>query len=366
MSRDDKDGIDLRYVIAGLLCTLCVYLAFVSAVRLENSVSRFGYVADPDGTKQFLRELDKPNFKQAGAEAIANATGVDTFLYRSAVRAHKIRYGRDWVCATQGIGDCVSFAWMHGVWISQCCDWDTGRISEPPLMPCSESIYGGSRVEARNKTEGGGGWSDGSFGGAAARWVRDWGVVYRQPIGGHDLTIYSADRAKQWGNFGNGGKGDNAKGAGSLDTLAKQFPTKHVCLVSDYQSCLAAIESGFPVAVCSGVGFGSVRDADGFLERRGSWGHAMCLIATRHADGPGKRDGILCLNSWGPSWVSGPKWPLDQPEGSFWISKATISAMLSGEDSFAVGSVSGFGFRDLSHGDFLSPAPLPQRETDQK
>ena len=365
MSRDDKDGIDLRYVIAGLLCTLCVYLAFVSAVRLENSVSRFGYVADPDGTKRFLQELDKPNFQQAGAEAIAKAKGVDTFLYRSAVRAHKIRYGRDWVCAKQGIGDCVSFGWMHGLWISQCVDWDTGRISEPPLMPCSESIYGGSRVEARNKPEGGGGWSDGSYGGAAARWVRDWGVVYRQPIGGHDLTIYSADRAKQWGNFGNGGKGDK----GALDTIAKTYPAKHVALITDWESCCAAIESGFPVPVCSGVGFASTRMGppdQGFAERRGSWGHCMCLVATRHADGPGKRDGILCLNSWGPDWIDGPKWPDDQPEGSFWISKSTIEAMLSGEDSFCVGSVSGFGFRDLSHGDFLTPAPLPNSETYQK
>ena len=361
MSRDD-DGFDIRYLIAALLATVGLYVFLLSTAVLEESVSRFGYVADPDGTKKFLRELDKPNFQQAGADAIKQAKGVDTFLYRPAVRAHKIRYGRDWVCAKQGIGDCVSFGWMHGLWISQCVDWDTGRISEPPLMPCSESIYGGSRVEARNKPEGGGGWSDGSYGGAAARWVRDWGVVYRQPIGAHDLTIYSSDRAKQWGNFGNGGKGDK----GALDTIAKTYPAKHVALVTDWESCCAAIESGFPVPVCSGVGFGSVRDADGFLERRGSWGHCMCLIATRHADGPGKRDGILCLNSWGPSWVSGPKWPLDQVEGSFWISKATISAMLSGEDSFAVGSVSGFGFRDLSHGDFLSPAPLPHRETDQK
>lgn len=365
MSRDD-DGIDLRYVIAGLLCTLCVYLAFVSAVRLEDSVSRFGYIADPDGTRQFLRELDKPNFQQAGAEAIAKATGVDTFLYRAVYKAHLARYGTPFVVGSQGIGDCVSWGWSAGIYFSQCQDWDTGRISEPPLMPATESIYGGSRVEARNKPEGGGGWSDGSYGGAAARWVRDWGVVYRQPIGDHDLTIYSADRAKQFGYWGNGGKGDNARGAQSLDFICKAHPTKHVALVTDWESCCAAIESGFSVPVCSKVGFGSVRDADGFLERRGSWGHCMCLIATRHADGPGKRDGILCINSWGPSWVSGPKWPLDQPEGSFWISKATISAMLSGEDSFAVGSVSGFGFRDLSHGDFLEPAPLPNSETYQK
>ena len=78
----------------------------------------------------------------------------------------------------------------------------------------------------------------------------------------------------------------------------------------------------------------------------------MALISVRY-----DRPGLLCLNSWGPNWVSGPRWPDDMPEGAFWIDSKVIDGMLSGEDSFAVGGVDGFKWRDLHHGNWLSPAP---------
>ena len=95
----------------------------------------------------------------AGAEAIRQARGVNTFLYRPLYRAHQARYGKPFIVGSQGIGDCVSWGWAHGIWISQSVDWELGRLPEPPLAPATESLYGGSRVEARNKPEGGGGWS---------------------------------------------------------------------------------------------------------------------------------------------------------------------------------------------------------------
>ena len=76
----------------------------------------------------------------------------------------------------------------------------------------------------------------------------------------------------------------------------------------------------------------------------------MSFIAVRY----GSRPGLLCLNSWGPSWVRGPKWPEDMPEGSFWVDKDTVDAMLRGGDSFAVGSVAGFDWRDLDHGEWMN------------
>lgn len=313
---------------------------------------RFGYRPDPRATAAFLRELDKPFFAQAGAEVIREARGVDTFLYRSAMKAHLARYGKPWVVGKQAIGDCVSWAWgTHGVWIALCVDWETGKLAEPPAMVSSESVYGGSRVEARGRSAGG--YSDGSYGGAAAKWVRDWGVIFRLAYpaedGGHDLTEYSGSRAKQWGNFGNGGSGDEGK----FDAVARRHPCRHVALVRTFDEAAAAIESGYPVPVCSGYGFSSTRDSQGFCRRQGSWAHAMCFVAVRYGDRPG----LLCLNSWGPSWVSGPKWPDDQPDGSFWVDKETVNGMLAGEDSFAVGGVDGFRFRDLHNGNWLQPAP---------
>ncbi len=113
---------------------------------------RFGWRPDPAGVREFLAELPEPTFARAGAETVAKAQGVDTFLYRSAHKAHQALYGRPWVVERQGIGDCVSWGWAHGIFVAQCVDWETGRLANPPPFPSTEAIYGGSRVEARGKS----------------------------------------------------------------------------------------------------------------------------------------------------------------------------------------------------------------------
>jgi hypothetical protein len=323
--------------------------------------SDYGYQPDPEGVARFLRELPEPMFRQAGAETIAQAKGVDTFLYRAAYKAHAALYGRPWIVERQGIGDCVSWGWAHGVYVAQCVDWETGRLANPPPFPATEAIYGGSRVEARGKPGDGraavGGWSDGSYGAAAARWVRDWGVVYRDQVGGHDLRTYSPDRAKQWGAYGNGGQGDGGK----LDAIAKRHPATHVAMVKTFAEAAAAIEAGFPIPVCSLVGFESVRDQHGYAKASGQWAHCMAFVAVRYAKNGSPEDALLCLNSWGPRWISGPRWPSDMPEGAFWVRRATAERMLANQpDSFAVGSVAGFGWRDLSN-DVLALPPVEAR-----
>jgi hypothetical protein len=315
--------------------------------------SDYGYRPDPEGVAEFLRELPEPMFRQAGADTISHAKGVDTFLYRSAYNAHQALYGRPWVVERQGIGDCVSWGWAHGVWIAQCVDWETGRLANPPPFPATEAIYGGSRVEARGRPEGGGGWSDGSYGAAAARWVKGWGIVYREQFDRFDLSAYSADRAKQWGNWGCGGQGDG----GRLDAIAKRHPAAHVAMVKTFDEAAAAIEAGFPIPVCSLVGFESVRDQHAYARASGQWAHCMCFVAVRYAKNGSPDDALLCLNSWGPRWISGPKWPADMPDGAFWVRRATVDRMLGSQpDSFAVGSVQGFGWRDLSN-DVLAEPP---------
>jgi hypothetical protein len=133
-------------------------------------------------------------------------------------------------------------------------------------------------------------------------------------------------------------------------------------MVTDFDSAAAAIEAGFPVPVASMVGFASVTDEHGYAKASGTWAHQMCFIAVRYAknstpDNPTPADALLCLNSWGPRWLTyRGKFPKDQPDGSFWVDRATVNRMLSQKDSFAVGSVAGFGWRDLSN-DVLAPPP---------
>lgn len=321
---------------------------------LVNGQWQFGYTPDRSGTQRFLRSLPKPTLASAAPELLRD--GVDqrpVLLYRALDQAYAAHTGgQQWVVGKQGIGDCVSWGWGHGCDICLAVEWKLGQSSE--WRPAAtEAIYGGSRVEARGASRGG--YSDGSYGGAAAKFVHDWGVLFRQPYPelGFDLTTYSAQRAKSWGNFGCGGEGDKGKAA---DTLAKKHPVKSVALVRNFEEAAAAIAAGYPVPVCSGQGFASTRDKDGFSRASGSWSHCMCFIGVRF-----DRAGLLCLNSWGPNWISGPKWPADQPDGSFWVEKSTAEHMLRGQDSFAVSAYEGFPYRDLKHGDWVYTVPAGGR-----
>ncbi len=355
--RRDSESKYYRLALAGALLGLSVLVAVRAGVLLEGTIGfggRYGYTPNPAGTREFLEELERPRFAQAAPECMAKAAGVDTFLYRAADKAHRARYGTPFKVWRQSIGDCVSFGWALGIFFSQSVDWQNGQLEEPPMIPATESLYGGSRVEARNKPEGGGGWSDGSYGGAAARWCRDWGVVYREEIGGHDLRVYSGERAKQFGNWGNGGKGDGGK----LDAIAKRHPCKYVSLCQNWDEAAAAIEAGFAIPICSMQGFASTRSEGGWSAASGTWAHCLCLIGVRYQRNGSPRDGMLVANSWGESWISGPRWPEDMPEGCFWADRKTIERMLAGEDSFAVGSVAGWGWRELHHGEWLQPLPV--------
>ena len=95
--------------------------------------SRFGYRPDPDGTREFLRELDRPTFGDAAGEAMTEAKGVDTFLYRYVEKTHQKVYGEPWKCWDQGDhGSCVSFAFALGAYTGQSVDFVVGRRARPP------------------------------------------------------------------------------------------------------------------------------------------------------------------------------------------------------------------------------------------
>lgn len=303
----------------------------------------FGYAPNPKKTREFVASLPKPFLTQAGPD-LKSDNETPVFLYRSLYKAYKYKTGQDWEVGRQGIGDCVSWGFKHAVEIHSAVLWETGESSDWQEV-ASESIYGGSRVEAMGVSFGG--YSDGSYGAAAAKWLHDWGVVYRQNYEGLvDLRQYSASRAKAWGAYGNGGKGDGGK----LDAIAKQSPVRSVVLIRNFNEAASAISAGYPVAVCSGQGFSSSRDKDGFCRAQGSWAHCMVFIGVRFAPRPG----LLCLNSWGPDASNGPKFPDDQPDGSFWVEARVCDSMLRGEDSFSVSGFDGFPFRDLRNGDWVN------------
>jgi hypothetical protein len=333
--------------------------AFVQAAR------NYGYTPDPAGTKEFLAELDQPLFRNAGAEVIANAKGRDAYLYRIADKAHQAVYGTPYGPWDQGqIGTCVSFGWGMGSYVGQCVEWSTGELPAPPKIVATEPIYAGSRTAGRMPPVSFAGFSDGSFGAAAARWVSGQckdktvgGILFRQKYGDGelDLTTYSVPKSKQWGAYGC---------PRPLALEANKHLARAVALCETWEGLTAALESGYCVPVCSNIGFASGdRDADGFLRSAGSWGHCMVAISVKYAANSGKnqeppmrnpRDGVLIMNSWGPSWVKGGKHPADQPDGSFWITRADAEKILRQSDSFVIGGVGGFAYRDIHNGNWMA------------
>ena len=89
----------------------------------------------------------------------------------------------------------------------------------------------------------------------------------------------------------------------------------------------------------SNQGFTSNRDKDGFARPSGNWAHQMALIAMKDDSRPG----ALIQNSWGPSWIGGPKGEHDIPDGSFWCDAEVLERnILRAGDSWAHSSFDGF------------------------
>lgn len=357
MSRSEKwSASAVAFVVA--MAVLGVLVERAARRTVDAIDARFGYTPDPAGAKRFLQELGEDRyFSDAGKEAMQEAKGVDVFLYRQLNAAHMARYGKPFVVGRQLIGDCTSWGGMHAVAVADAVAFSLGKIQDPPLMPATEPLYGGARVEARGLPGDGknavGGWSDGATGYGVAKFLREYGVVYRQPYPTADLTEYSGERAKQYGAYGCGGQGD----AGRLDAEAKKHPLRHVTSVRSWQELAAALESGFPVTLASSQGFSSHLGPSGIAEASGVWQHQMCAIGIRHKKNGAPDDLCLILNSWGTRWQSGleNKTPNDQPDGSFWARRSVVEGML--EDAWAIGDTDGFPYRDLDHGKWLTPAP---------
>jgi hypothetical protein len=235
---------------------------------------------------------------------------------------------------TQTIGDCVSHGWSLGIDVLKAVQIQAGAQETFPGETATEITYAGSRVEIG---KGQCGNQDGSVGAWAAQFVTQYGTLIRGKYGSLDLTTYSGETAKRLG-------APNAGVPDPLEPQVREHPVKTTSLVRNYNEARDAIANGYPVPVCSMVGFegqgGSQtkRDQDGFAARKGKWGHCMLFAGV---DDAFKRPGLLCINSWGKTWITGPR-RHDQPEGSFWVDAETCDAMLREGDSFSISGYLGY------------------------
>lgn len=303
------------------------------AADLADRDHGFGWLRDQELIDKNLDAKQTLHFDTTPA-GMAVQGDEDVFLYR-AVRKVNNR-GPPWYPnINQGnVGSCVGAGSKHGTDIVQATAIAQGLQFE--WKPVSaEVIYSISRVDV------GGGRirGDGSVGRWACEALRTGAMAPMERIGQYDLTSYSAARARQWGSAGV---------PNEVKAVAKNHPVKGAALCKSAVDVKRALMQGYPVVVCSDVGFnnsnGSVgtRDKDGFIKPRGTWPHCMCFVAWRN----GGRTGALCLNSWGDTAHGGPVWPEDQPVAAFWVDEAVVQRMVSQGDSFALSDVQGFPARN--------------------
>lgn len=257
-------------------------------------------------------------------------------------------FGRPMPVLDQGsIGSCVGNGWAKAV--NYVLAIMAAQKIGPPIdgtveIP-AEVIYGGSRVNAN------GGRSplfgDGSNGSWAARFVTETGVCGRGVYGPDDVSKYDVAKCRELGRAGIRGE--------LLEACKKNKVS--AALVTSADEIKRGLLQGYIAPICSNVGFAgqSSRDKDGFLKARGMWPHCMCAIAYR-AD----KNAFLIDNSWGPNWVTGPKYPDDQPDGSFWITWEDMERIAKQGDSYLVSAVKGFPRKKLNPDDWTVKAtPRP-------
>jgi hypothetical protein len=295
-----------------------------------------GWVEDHREVDRVLGALPHPVFGITARPIQDSGKGKVMLLYQ----ANRKVFGRDF-CHMQTIGDCVAHGWGLLTDTLKCAQIVAGVRERFTGETATEVMYAGARIEVGRGAAGRG---DGAVGAWASQFASTYGTLVRGVYGSIDLTSYDGDRAKAWGAPGRGVPDE-------LEPTLREHPIRTVSLVQGYEEARDAIVNGYPVAVCSNQGFTMARDRDGFARPQGSWPHCMCFIGVDDASG---RPGLLCMNSWGPDWIDGPK-RHDQPDGSFWVDAEVATRMLRGQDSFAGSGYVGFPTQKLDH-DFLAAA----------
>jgi hypothetical protein len=266
-----------------------------------------------------------PTFAAAAPQLKGDGDGRVTLLYEAA----RTVMGRDLDPGPQKIGDCVSWGWGGSGDLVACVQAILGETEYSwEHRNATEAIYALSRVEVGGQR---GSYSDGSTGEWAAAAVSRYGTLSRKELGAYDPR-----RAKEWG----------ARGLpDELEPKAREHLIKTVTLVTTFEEACDAIANGYPIPICSNVGFqtgsgaATRRDQYGFSRSRGRWSHCMKFIAARQDSRPG----LLCMQSWGDDGsAEGPKGEFDIPNASWWVYPEDCNKILRQRDSYVVSNYIGY------------------------
>jgi hypothetical protein len=313
-----------------------------------------GAWSDPEAKAEFHQSI-RDNGGNPDGEAVAYASGLVgsgagklsiPFIY-----AYR-HWPNCWPCPGQTTGDCVSHAGKNSaiVLIGVECelakpDEHTGLVEGWPVVSAEAEAQGVVACENIYRARGHSGQ------GANCSTLQKYmtskgGILLRKnyPELGIDLTKYNASIGIP------GGQGVpeswNVEGSKHRIRTATDAP--------NHEACRDFVANGYPIWVCSGLGWSSQRDENGYSKRQGGWAHSWIVMGYDDRAETIQKYGFplfLYQHDWG-KWNKGGRRILgtniDIPEGSFWAD----ARLLDNCDCVAMSSVNGWPPQKLP--DYLS------------
>jgi|TARA_R110002051_G_scaffold221367_3_gene284996 hypothetical protein len=281
-----------------------------------------GSKCDPEDLAALMGDLRHPLFGVAAHQLASDGEGKVSLPFKSLLK-FDAGFGPS---ESQTTGDCVAHATRNAVDLTRAVEIDVKGEEEGFLhRGATEAIYG-----CRGHS------GQGMACSKAARFVcSEGGILLRKNYGFIDLSTYDSSVGTGWGRKGV---------PDDVEKEGRRHSVNTVSLVVSVEEARDALSNGYSLSVCSGVGFSSRRNENGYANRKGSWSHAMAWIGcndTKKDGGPG----FLVQNSWG-KWNGGGK-KFDQPDGSFWIDYNVAASMLSARGAWVFSDVNGFPPRKL-------------------
>lgn len=294
-----------------------------------------GWVQRDDARHDFLARNARPFFKDFAQPIKGSSEDKAVLLWPTYEKVTKSKFSPFY----QQIGDCTAEAGVLGSQFLAALQIGLQFRNEEYKGPFSvEYTYATSRVEI------GGGKirrGDGSTGAWIAESLKQYGLLRRDKYGRYDLTEYRPDLGQTWGRRGVGVPDE-------LEPIGKEHPVKTVTLVESWEQAADSVANGFPVLLCSSIGYNQETDREGFLQHMGiEWYHAMLLVGIDRRRG--KRQGGCIANSWGDNWVTGPQHELGTIPGGFWADAENIDLAIREGDSFALSNYVGYPRRNLDY-----------------
>ena len=302
-----------------------------SASAQDTPSTDFGWSPNEAFTRRFVADLPDYREKILALESADDNADVllHAFVAKMSPEWTRERDGRKTLRSYhQGnIGSCVGHGTAQALNALIAVQMELGiQATEYPSLIAADAAYGLAR-------EAGGmlGYrGDGCFGSAAAKSLIGIGSLLRKKYGDVDLAEYSVDRCRKYGSQGVGS---------ALKTAAGEHTVSATTQVRNAVEAWSLIGNGYPINVCSNVGFSRTRDKNGVCAASGTWNHSMAITGRRTtADGMKL---FLIQNSWGDDWCGGPYWQ-DMPWGSFFATEPTVDRMMRQGDSFAYSGIQNF------------------------